>query len=69
MPALRETSACIGFWPDLLEVGNDLLVYADRHPPNSKEGAYFTSICTRTRMWKEAREDLRELGAGKAPSD
>ena len=63
MPALRETSACIGFWPNHLEVGKDLLVFANRH----KGGAYFTSICDRTRMSEDAGEDLRWLGKGSEP--
>lgn len=67
MPELRETSACLGFWPRHLQVGNELLVYANWLPPKAKDGAYFTSICTRTRLLKDASEDLLKLGAGGLP--
>jgi hypothetical protein len=69
MPEFRETSACLGFWPDFLTVGKDLLVYAQRLPPSSKDGAYFTSICTRTREAKDARTDFFWLGFGSKPSN
>ena len=72
MPEFRETSACLGFWPSLLDVGNELLVYAQWLPPKSEPksegGAYFTSICTRTRLAKDAREDFSKLGPGSSPS-
>jgi hypothetical protein len=63
MPAFEESTACIGFWPSLLSIGNDLLVYASRQgsPP-----AYFTSICTRTALAKDSK-DFERLGRGKAP--
>ena len=66
MPDARETGACRGFEPKLLSVGNDLLVYANRLP-DSKDGAYFTSICTRTGLAKKAREDFGKLGRASPP--
>ncbi len=64
MPALAETSACLGFWPSFLEVGNDLLVFASRYGGTD----YVTSICTRTRLAKNAKIDLWRLGPGKEPT-
>ena len=65
MDGIPEGSACIGFWPDLLSIGNDLLVYAFRLP--DKEWPYFTSICTRTRKASSASEDFRKLGRSRPP--
>ncbi|MGA3204862.1 MAG: hypothetical protein ABSF12_20405 [Bryobacteraceae bacterium] len=65
MPALEETSMCVGFWPTHLKVGNDLLVYAVRNPG---ENAYYTNICTRTALAKDAKEDFDQLGRGGEPS-
>jgi hypothetical protein len=67
MPDFREGAACLGFWPALVKVGNDLLVYAQWLPPGSREGDYFTSICTRTRLASAAGEDFSALGRGKPP--
>jgi hypothetical protein len=63
MPAFEETTACIGFWPSFLSIGNDLLVYASQQgsPP-----AYFTNICTRTALSKDSK-DFEKLGRGKTP--
>ena len=63
MPAVEETSACIGFWPAFLKVGQDLLVYAGRFG-----GAeYLTSICGNHKPAMSAGEDFRALGPGKEP--
>ena len=69
MPAFRETTFCVGFWPSQLEVGNDLLVYANwwKAASNKKEGDYFSNICTRTRLAREATEDFKTLGKGNSP--
>jgi hypothetical protein len=67
MPDFRETSACLGFLSDYLQVGNDLLVYAARIPPDSKGAEFYTSICTRTKLSASASEDFKKLGRGKAP--
>ncbi len=67
MPDFRETSACLGFWPAYLQIGNDLLVYAERIPPGSKGDPYITSICTRTNLSSAASEDFKKLGRGKPP--
>jgi hypothetical protein len=69
MPEFRETSACLGFWPDHLRIGNDLLVYAYTLPRGSKSGTYFTDICSRTSLSKNAREDFRKLGTGWSPRE
>jgi hypothetical protein len=68
MPAVEETSACWGFWPSLLKVGNDLLVFAFRIP-NETTGTFLfeTTICSRTAPAKGNR-DLEELGAGSEPA-
>lgn len=61
MPAVEETSACIGFWPDYLKVGIDLIVYA------KKSGSeYYTSICGNHKVAKNAK-DLEKLGPGEEP--
>ena len=63
MPALEEGAACLGFWPNLLKVGKNLLVYAYRFP---KETDYITDICTRTSD-VERSKDFADLGPGRAP--
>jgi len=62
MPAVEETSMCIGFWPDFLKVGADLLVYASR----SGGPDYDTSICGFHMLAKNSK-DLRKLGPGEEP--
>jgi len=66
MPAARETTACIGFWPSFLEEGADLLVYASRAAAITGNREYYTDICTRTMLAKKSG-DLKRLGAGKLP--
>jgi hypothetical protein len=63
MPALEETLACWGFWPSFLKLGSDLIVYARRF----QGGEYVTSICSRTQLAKDAKNDLKELGPGEVP--
>jgi len=63
MPAIEETSLCTGFWPPLLKVGSDLLVYANR----GSDSEYYTSICGRHKPAKEAIVERRELGPGEEP--
>lgn len=61
MPAVKETSACTGFWPPYLKVGIDLLVYA------KKQGSeYYTNICGLHKPARDAK-DLVELGPGEDP--
>lgn len=66
MPAVRETSACMGFWPSYLRVGSELIVYANKHGSE-----YYTSICGNHKPVKDANgkdaKDLSELGAGEEP--
>jgi hypothetical protein len=66
MPAIEETSACIGFWPSVLKVGSDLLVYASG---NSTTSGYFTSICGFHKLARDALKDLKKLGPGKDPQN
>lgn len=66
MPAVEETSACVGFWRDYLKVGADLLVYARRI-----RSGYYTSICGSHKPAKDASgkdaKDFKVLGPGAAP--
>ena len=64
MPGIEETSACIGFWPDFLKVGEDLLVYASRFGGSQ----YVTSIRRNHKPAKDAGKDFRTLGPGGWPS-
>lgn len=58
MPAIEETSACIGFWPSFLKVGEDLLVYASRFGGSE----YKTAICGDQKLAKDADNDFKTLG-------
>jgi hypothetical protein len=66
MPAVRETSMCIGFWLSYLNVGSELIVYA-----NKRGSEYSTSICGYHKPPKDANnkaaKDLAELGPGETP--
>jgi hypothetical protein len=53
-----QSSAC-GY---SFKAGRTYLVYAH----GNDDGRLVTSICSRTRRLKDAREDLKELGSGKA---
>lgn len=64
MSAVEETAACWGFWPSFLKVGNDLLVFAARFQGGTE---YVTNICSRTRLAKDANDDLKRLGIGEPP--
>lgn len=65
MPAIREGVACLGFWPDFLQVGKYLLVYAYRL--DRKDPDYITNICNRTTLVEYAK-DFEKLGAGYSPT-
>jgi hypothetical protein len=65
MPAVEETSMCIGFWPPYLKVGSDLLVYATRQ--GTPVSGYYTGICGYHKLAKDAGTDLRALGPGEQP--
>jgi hypothetical protein len=68
MPDIRESTDCIGFWPSLVEIGNELLVYArDIRPPRGTRPNYVTNICSRTQLISTATEDLKFLGPGLPP--
>ena len=64
MPAVAETSMCVGFWPQYLEAGTDLLVYASRE----QNAEYYTGICGGHKLAKDARRDFKMLGSGKIPT-
>jgi hypothetical protein len=66
MPALEETTDCVGFWPGVVTLGSDLLVYASRQPPYRQ---YVTNICTRTSTADRAAADLKILGRGRSPGN
>lgn len=64
MPAIeRDGGTCLGFSKGLLEVGNELLVYANR-PKGSDD--YVTGLCSHTSLAARTK-DFRELGPGAAP--
>lgn len=63
MPGVTETSDCTGFSPELLKVGEDLLVYASRLATSE----YLTSICGNHKPAKYAEQDFKALGRGKEP--
>jgi len=65
MPAPEEIADCVGSWPDLPRVGNELLVYAQRSSPYRQ---YVTDICTRTQLSDKAAVDFKALGLGREPS-
>jgi hypothetical protein len=67
MVDFRESSACIGFLPKWLQVGNDLLVFAWRLHRYPGDNDYFTNICTRTSLASEAGDALEKLGNGRLP--
>jgi hypothetical protein len=62
MPAVEETSMCLGFWQPILTVGSDLLVYAS----HSGGSEYYTSICGFHKPALGAK-DFKKLGPGKYP--
>jgi len=63
MPAVEETSACVGFWPSFLRIGEDLLVYASHFGSSG----YLTSICGNHKLAKHAKKDFSVLGRGREP--
>jgi hypothetical protein len=63
MPAIEETSACIGFWPSLMKVDNDLLVYARRLGGEE----YITNVCGGHKLARDAVKDIFQLGPGRLP--
>jgi hypothetical protein len=67
MPAIEETTACIGFWPTYLKIGSDLLVYARRF-----ETEYYTGVCGGHKLVTDqinqvAEKDFEVLGRGEVP--
>ena len=69
MAAYEETGACWGFWPHLLKIGNDLVVFAFQTPGGDidEPSTFQTTICSRTAP-ATANKDLDALGPGYEPS-
>lgn len=66
MFGLEGVSLCFTWWPSLLKIGNELVVYASRLP--SRTGTttdYFPMRC-KTALARDAL-DIRELGRGRRP--
>ena len=66
MPEFPESSACIGFLPKWLQVGNDLLVFASRLHRYPGDDDYFTDICSGTSLASEARNVLQSPASSRA---
>jgi len=66
MPAMGSAELCDGFPPRLLVAGNELIVYARRVQSQWGDYVYFPLHC-QTRLAKDARQDLRQLGRGHKP--
>jgi uncharacterized protein YihD (DUF1040 family) len=64
MRAIEETAACVGFWPPLLKLGEDLLVYAKRIQGSD----YLTDICGNHKPAEDAGNDFKILGPGQEPA-
>jgi hypothetical protein len=62
MPAVLEEPDCLGFAPQFVKPGAELVVYAFR-----MDGVFITGICTRTRFVRYASEDFKDLGPGWEP--
>ena len=62
MPAVAQSSACLGFDSRQLKAGNQLLVYAwpISWTPTGERG-YFTGACARTGLLKDAKDDVTAL--------
>ena len=68
MGSIVESSDCVGFYPDFLKPGKELLVYAVKGPVESPVYLrYQTESCSRTAFANEAGEDLKVLGEGRQP--
>ena len=63
MPALERVN-CLSFRGGLLEIGNELLVYARKIP--ALGGDYFTDECSRTELASQSK-DYGYLGSGHKP--
>jgi hypothetical protein len=63
MPALEGGFACFGFYPGLLRIGNELLVYASSF---GSPGPADLSVRCGTKLWSETN-NIRKLGRGKKP--
>jgi hypothetical protein len=76
-----EQAACWGFWPDLVSVGNELLVFAVERPaqwlqwekvagfPKGQKTVFTTSICTHTSNWSPTIDAIlrQTFGSGQQP--
>ena len=63
IPAVIESSACIGFYKGQLQIGNELVVFAEKVRGTAD---YRTDICSGTSLARASR-DLARLGPGRPP--
>jgi hypothetical protein len=75
-----ESAACSGFWPHLVEVGKELLVFAYQEPsryswasvpgfPRNQDTVLTTSICSRTSEWSASAGEFRKrFPSGRRPT-
>ena len=63
MLAIESGAACFGFYPGMLKVGNELLVYASRF---GSPGPADLSVKCATKLFSEAK-NIRTLGRGRKP--
>ena len=63
MPALETVWACFGFYPGVLQLGNELLVYASSF---GSTGPADLSVKCATKPWSAAN-NISKLGHGKKP--
>jgi hypothetical protein len=63
MPAIEGGLACFGFYPGLLRMGNELLVYASSF---GSPGRADLSVRCGTKLWSDAK-NISKLGRGKKP--
>ena len=63
MPALESGEACFGFYPGMLRIGNEILVYASSF---GSTGPADLSVRCATKLWSETN-NVRKLGRGKKP--
>jgi hypothetical protein len=66
MQAFESGYACFGFWPGVLKLGNELLVFASTFGSDKRQDHPFLSMPCATRLVKDAR-DVQQLGHGRKP--
>jgi hypothetical protein len=63
MPAIEGGAACFGFYPGMLKIGNELLVYASNF---GSAGPADLSVKCATKLVSESK-NIRKLGPGRKP--